>query len=92
MIPRHDKLLQYNCKEYLIDIHELICVNKILKYFAGHHSDENQRRLNIISRISIVYVPKHEQNFHKSPTILKTFCKNARHGNPWRGVPDKIPE
>ena len=31
MIPRHEKLLQYNCKEYLIDINELICVNKILK-------------------------------------------------------------
>ena len=30
MIPRHEKILQYNCKEYLIDIHELICVNKIL--------------------------------------------------------------
>ena len=32
---KHDtpprKLLQYNCKVYVNNIHELICVNKILK-------------------------------------------------------------
>ena len=32
----------------------------------------------MFSRISILYVPKHEQNFHKIPTILKTFCKNKQ--------------
>ena len=49
----------------------------IHELFAGHHSYENQRRLNIIYRISILYVPKHEQNVHKIPTILKTFWKKA---------------
>ena len=28
MIPRHEKLLEYDCKDYLIDIPKHICVNK----------------------------------------------------------------
>ena len=37
MIPRHEKLLEYDCKEYLIDIPKHICVNKFYNNLLACH-------------------------------------------------------